>query len=354
MLVQLVIALLFFAFSSAQNDSCMDLSTCGKCIQEPSCIWCLNPTNNTMNCQNKENSSCETQVSANISSTIIRNDPLSSDQRQQYVQIQPQHIKLKIPKNQAHTVEFKFARAQNPLDLYFLMDASYTMKPYKDLISKLGNDLVEAITKQTSDYKIGFGSFVDKTLPPIDFFPGIAPNCGSQSCIRGYSFKNHLSLTTNIEEFQTKVNETEISSNLDHPEGGLEALIQVLVCTNEIGWRKEATRLVVFTTDDYFHVAGDGRLVGALHPNDGQCHTINNEYTKDHEFDYPSISFVNHKSLENGIHIIFAIAESEDARVIQEQYKELKKHIDLSKYHKLTNKSEEIINLVVGTYKVRI
>lgn len=53
-----------------------------------------------------------------------------------------------------------------------------------------------------------------------------------------------------------------MSGNLDGPEGGLDAMMQVIVCTKEIGWRPKARHLIVFSTDAVFHVAGDGKVRG--------------------------------------------------------------------------------------------
>lgn len=51
-----------------------------------------------------------------------------------------------------------------------------------------------------------------------------------------------------------------MSGNLDTPEGGFDALMQAIVCHKEIGWRSQARRLVLFTTDASFHHAGDGKV----------------------------------------------------------------------------------------------
>lgn len=40
----------------------------------------------------------------------------------------------------------------------------------------------------------------------------------------------------------------------------------------KIGWRNDASHLLVFTTDAKTHIALDGRLAGIVQPNDGQCH----------------------------------------------------------------------------------
>jgi len=38
--------------------------------------------------------------------------------------------------------------------------------------------------------------------------------------------------------------------------------LQVLVCGDRIGWRKNSRRVVIFTTDQSFHIGMDGKLGG--------------------------------------------------------------------------------------------
>ena len=40
-----------------------------------------------------------------------------------------------------------------------------------------------------------------------------------------------------------------ISGNIDNPEGGLDALMQVMVCEEIVGWREDARRVIIYTTD---------------------------------------------------------------------------------------------------------
>lgn len=51
-----------------------------------------------------------------------------------------------------------------------------------------------------------------------------------------------------------------VSGNLDAPEGGFDAIMQAVVCNEQIGWRAQARRLLVFSTDAGFHYAGDGKV----------------------------------------------------------------------------------------------
>ena len=50
-----------------------------------------------------------------------------------------------------------------------------------------------------------------------------------------------------------------VSGNLDTPEGGFDALMQITVCGDKIWPRDEHfRRIVVFVTDATPHIAGDG------------------------------------------------------------------------------------------------
>lgn len=42
--------------------------------------------------------------------------------------------------------------------------------------------------------------------------------------------------------------------------GGFDAIMQSIVCKDQIGWRDQARRLLVFSTDAGFHYAGDGKV----------------------------------------------------------------------------------------------
>lgn len=63
-------------------------------------------------------------------------------------------------------ITLKYARAEYPVDLYYLMDLSFSMKDDKDTLQTLGWNLEELMRKFTSDFRLGFGSFVDKVFRP--------------------------------------------------------------------------------------------------------------------------------------------------------------------------------------------
>lgn len=53
-----------------------------------------------------------------------------------------------------------------PIDLYYLMDLSKSMEDDKQTLSMLGDTLTQAMKNITSNFRLGFGSFVDKVLMP--------------------------------------------------------------------------------------------------------------------------------------------------------------------------------------------
>lgn len=62
-------------------------------------------------------------------------------------------------------VEYKQAQ-DYPVDLYYLMDLSNSMKDDKDKLAELGTLLGEEMGKITQNFRLGFGSFVDKVVMP--------------------------------------------------------------------------------------------------------------------------------------------------------------------------------------------
>lgn len=62
--------------------------------------------------------------------------------------------------------------------------------------------------------------------------------------------------------WQKTVKSLKLSSNLDHPESGFDGIMQSVVCHEKIGWRNKARKLLVYSTDGPFHIAGDGKVPG--------------------------------------------------------------------------------------------
>jgi integrin beta 1 len=61
----------------------------------------------------------------------------------------------------------KYAQAEDyPVDLYYLMDLSKSMEDDKEKLTMLGDTLSETMNNITRNFRLGFGSFVDKVLMP--------------------------------------------------------------------------------------------------------------------------------------------------------------------------------------------
>lgn len=86
------------------------------------------------------------------------------------------------------------------------------MKDDKETLVSLGDAIGEKLRTLTSNFRLGFGTFVDKTTAP---FAATTPNmmtyqfeekCAKErdNCVKPYGFKNHLKLTTDTERFSVR------------------------------------------------------------------------------------------------------------------------------------------------------
>ncbi|XP_028290114.1 integrin beta-1-like isoform X1 [Gouania willdenowi] len=360
-----------WSYSSAQNEGNECTITfakhCGECIQAGAkCGWCKDPVflkqGETVSTRCDEVQSlmkrgCDISMieSPHGEQEILLNKTVTNRKKgaeklkpEEITQIQPQRVSLTLRSGEPQSFDLKFKRAEDyPIDLYYLMDLSFSMKDDLENVKNLGTSLMLEMSKITSDFRIGFGSFVEKTVMPyISTTPAklLNPCTGDQNCTSPFSYKNVLKLTSDGSKFNTLVGQQHISGNLDSPEGGFDAIMQVAVCGEHIGWRN-VTRLLVFSTDAGFHFAGDGKLGGIVLPNDGKCHLENNIYTMSHYYDYPSIAHLVQKLSDNNIQTIFAVTEE-----FQPVYQELKNLIPKSAVGTLSANSSNVINLIIDAY----
>ncbi|XP_058879249.1 integrin beta-1-like isoform X1 [Acipenser ruthenus] len=355
-------------YINAQQDGndCIkaNAKSCGECIQVgANCGWCTEPdflkqgepTSARCDVLESLKKRCTEIENPRGDKTVLLNKPVTNrnhgtDERkpEDITQIQPQKMALTLRSGEPQTFELKFKRAEDyPIDLYYLMDLSFSMKDDLENVKNLGTNLMREMQDITSDFRIGFGSFVEKTVMPyISTTPAklLNPCTGDQNCTSPFSYKNVLKLTNNGNQFNTLVGQQQISGNLDSPEGGFDAIMQVAVCGEHIGWRN-VTRLLVFSTDAGFHFAGDGKLGGIVLPNDGKCHLENGMYTMSHYYDYPSIAHLVQKLSDNNIQTIFAVTEE-----FQPVYKELKNLIPKSAVGTLSSNSSNVIKLIIDAY----
>merc|ERR1711970_163056 len=132
-------------------------------------------------------------------------------------------------------------------------------------------------------------------------------------------------------------------------------MMQAIVCTEEIGWKDGRHKLLVYSSDANFHVAGDGKLGGILEPNDMQCHTVKDSdngndyyhYADAERYDYPSIGQIVDVINKNEILVIFAVTADQ-----VDTYSELQKLLPHATVGELDDKSTEVISIVEQKYRL--
>uniref|UniRef100_A0A6Q2Y3F4 Integrin beta n=1 Tax=Esox lucius TaxID=8010 RepID=A0A6Q2Y3F4_ESOLU len=333
----------------------------------PSCAWCAQEEFGRVRTlmsrcdlsQNLQKRGCEAYNIENPRSTtrVVKSEPLSSKgsgpTQYDVIQIMPQKISLSLRPSDQTSFKVQVRQVEDyPVDLYYLMDLSLSMKDDLDSIRNLGTKLADEMRKLTSNFRLGFGSFVDKNMSPFSYTaPKYQDNpCNGYklfpNCVPSFGFRHLLSLTDKVDRFNEEVQKQMVSRNRDAPEGGFDAILQAAVCKERIGWRKEAFHLLVFATDDVPHLALDGKLGGLVQPHDGKCHmNEKNEYSGSTEMDYPSLALLGEKLAENNIYLIFAVTKRH--YVI---YKNFTTLIPGTTVEILDADSKNIIQLIVNAY----
>ncbi|KAK3108194.1 hypothetical protein FSP39_002913 [Pinctada imbricata] len=255
-----------------------------------------------------ENPPAEAENSKTFNFLYYLNDDVGG-QGNAAVQIQPQVMDVTLRPNDPMSFKLKFRLAEKyPIDLYYLMDMSRSMADDKQTLVNMVPIIATEMRNFSDDFRLGFGSFVDKPISPYASTPEFTQG-SCDTCEPTYGFRNHLPLDADERKFQDSVNRTRISFNIDAPEGGFDAIMQVSTCNNEIGWRERARHLLLFSTDSAYHTAGDGRLGGIVKGHDGECHMTNNMYTESVNQDYPSVGQVAERVKDENINVIFAVTD---------------------------------------------
>ncbi|KAM8723817.1 integrin beta-3a [Acanthopagrus schlegelii] len=343
------------------------VTTCQQCLAvDPICAWCSQEEfgkggSSASRCDLRQNlldGGCASAAVEFPSSTLnIHEDaPLSdkaSGTADDVTQIKPQKLSMTLRPGDAKRFTVFVKQVEDyPVDLYYLMDLSFSMKDDLARLRTLGNELAATMGSTTSKLRMGFGAFVDKTMSPyMLMFPPEAvenPCYGiNEQCLAQFGFKHVLSLTEKVARFNEEVDKQQVSRNRDAPEGGFDAVMQAVVCKDKIGWRPDASHLLVYTTDAKTHIALDGRIAGIVQPNDGQCHLDDdNMYNKSTVLDYPSLALMTEKMSENNINLIFAVTS-----YVLPLYMEYSRLIPGTTVGTLSDDSGNVIELIKEAYE---
>lgn len=346
----------------------VSVTSCQDCLLiHPQCAWCSQENFGgsrtvTSRCdlmENLKNKGCSPDFIEGPKSnvTVTRSLPLSSkgsgSSQSDIIQVTPQRLSLSLRPGAAASFKVHVRQVEDyPVDLYYLMDLSLSMKDDLDTIRNLGTRLAAEMAKLTSNFRLGFGTFVDKNVSPFSYTAPKYQNnpCTGYkpfpNCIPSFGFRHVLSLTDKVNNFNAEVQNQQVSRNRDAPEGAFDAILQAAVCKERIGWRTEASHLLVITTDDVPHIALDGKLAGLVQPHDGQCHlNTDNEYSAAAQLDYPSLALLGEKLSENNIHLIFAVTKTHYLL-----YKNFTALIPGTTVEILDPSSQNILQLIVNAY----
>ena len=122
----------------------------------------------------------------------------------------------------------------------------------------------------------------------------------------------------------------------------------------EIGWRNQSRKLIVFSTDAAYHHASDGKLAGIVIPNDGKCHLQYDQesrtwdYTQALNQDYPSALQLKRLLRKHKINMIFAVPSKQ-----QRLYTKLSNFFETSVVGLLSDQADNIVQIVRNEYDVR-
>ncbi|XP_074196927.1 integrin beta-8 isoform X4 [Rhinolophus sinicus] len=281
--------------SQSENNRCAssNAASCARCLAlGPECGWCAQEDFTSGGTRSERCDIVSNLISKGCSIDSIEYPSVHviPSENEINTQVTPGEVLIQLrPGAEANFMLKIHPLKKYPVDLYYLVDVSASMHNNIEKLNSVGNDLSRKMAFFSRDFRLGFGSYVDKTVSPyISIHPERIHNqCSDYNldCMPPHGYIHVLSLTENITEFEKAVHRQKISGNIDTPEGGFDAMLQAAVCESHIGWRKEAKRLLLVMTDQTSHLALDSKLAGIVVPNDGNCHLKNNVYVRSTSMD---------------------------------------------------------------------
>ncbi|GAB0197725.1 integrin beta-4 [Grus japonensis] len=328
--------------------------SCTECIRvDKDCSFCTDESFEEARCDLRENLlryGCGEASIVYTRGEMQTQQNFSINTSLQRTQVSPQGMLMLLRAGEEMSFNIDvFQPLESPVDLYILMDFSYSMSDDLDNLKSMGQNLAEFLQALTSNYTIGFGKFVDKvSSPQTDMRPEKLREPWNNAD-SPFSFKNVIRLTSNINYFSEELRKERISGNLDAPEGGFDAILQTAVCKDKIGWRKDSTHLLVFSTESAFHYEADGTnvLAGILARNDEQCHLdTSGTYVYDTKQDYPSVPTLVRLLGQHNIIPIFAVTNHSYS-----YYKKLQEYFPISGIGVLQEDSSNIVELLRTSFE---
>ncbi|CAI9716091.1 Hypothetical predicted protein [Octopus vulgaris] len=348
--------ILVASLSGDTEDSkhiCEDQESCRKCITaSPQCYWCTKENYASMRCNQKEKhiaNGCNDFNDPQYTITSIEDEKVrDGSTTKKAVVMQPQKIHLRIRPHQTVEIPFKFYQTKDSaVDMFFLIDISKTMEKYITELANVSIHLVESLRNMTGSFRVGAGVFVEKPVLPFVLVQG-----KDDIWKKVDTYRLVTKLTQDAKEFKGTIKKLHsfTTNNADIPEAGLEAMMQAVVCEENVGWRNESRKIIIYCSDAPFHYAGDGLLAGAVIPNDGHCRmggTKRNIYQEAEIQDYPSIQQIANALSLKQVTTIFAVASKEYIHL----YEKLSRKIESSYVSEFNSETSTIADIITDSYK---
>ena len=108
--------------------------------------------------------------------------------------------------------------ADIPVDIYFVLDFTGTMRNKSEQLQKSSGDIAQQIGQLTKDFRIGFGTFSEK--PRIPFSQ--SAKSASKDHIP-YAFHHQMDLKNDTTMFNDTLADKlqDMQENIDNPESGI-------------------------------------------------------------------------------------------------------------------------------------
>ncbi|MEB3340664.1 cadherin-like domain-containing protein [Okeania sp.] len=224
----------------------------------------------------------------------------------------------------------KNSSTKQPLDLVFLADLSGSYSDDLPVLRDLVPKLVSSVRDVQPNSQFGLASYVDKPKSPFG-------NSGSGD----YVYKTEQELTKSKNDFQDAMDSLKTRVGGDFPESQLEALMQVALREEEVGYRKNSRKVVVLSTDADYHEAGDGKKGGITTPNNGDA-VLDGTPAGTGE-DYPSVAQVRDALQEAGVVPIFAVTSNQKTN-----YEKLVDKLGFGAVEVLSRDSSNLVKVVTN------
>lgn len=139
--------------------------------------------------------------------------------------MKPQKVQVYLRPGQTQSFGFRVKPAKDfPVRLYYLMDMSNSMGDDLENLRRLGTKIARGIQGVTRDYKLAFGTFVDKTVAPFVEASSSKEKPPCEGYAPTFGYRHVFDFAGNASLFESAVGGQKISGNLDTPEGILFVL----------------------------------------------------------------------------------------------------------------------------------